>query len=158
MRLSGSNRPGTISPPTPTSAEEVSQTSGDVFSLPLDTFVLDQLKDQDRLHARRHAKQLTAYLAEGRKTNLRMWAASRVATEDAICQFLAGCRTAVMAQNKMSRVAFSAAREFDRLANSAHRRQMDWLEVLRRLDTTGVPQVTIRQADQVAIVSSPRNR
>jgi len=115
--------------------------------------VLQQLGDKQQTMAQEHAAALRERLLDQDKEAVRAWAASRIAAEDAISQIFAALRQNLFAENELSKPLMSAAKEFDQLMNSSHRRLHDWLEVLRRTEPKNAATVNIKAAQQVAIVT-----
>jgi hypothetical protein len=146
----------TISPEKPTRhapTQALPQTSPDLFQTSLDRFVLGQLDDRQQAMAEEHVTALRERLLCKDKDAVRAWAASRIAAEDVIGQIFAALRQNLFTENELSRPLMSAAKEFDQLMTSSHKRLMDWVEVLRRTEPKHSATVNIKAAQQVAIVT-----
>lgn len=134
------------------------QTPGDVCSTELDQFILDQLHEQEKKLASDHVEQLSQVLLHGNRREVRDWITRRIALEDSVGQLYAVKRMALLRNNGLTKLVLLSLRELDKLVTNSHRRAMDWLEVLRRLDQHEKPTIRIDAANQVAILSgSPKD-
>jgi hypothetical protein len=134
--------------------EAAPRTSGDVRVTPFDRAPLDQVPEHEQADAQAHAGQLATTIATGNKSQVRTWLSHRIAEADALCQRYQALREVLLAPGTVSRSILRNARDLDSLANSQHRRMLDFLEVLRRLDQRDVkPVVQIRSAESVAVVA-----
>jgi hypothetical protein len=118
-----------------------------------DEFVSRQLSAQEAELAREHAEHLVAALESGDSSRIRSWVARRLVSEDVVSQLHAARREALVRENQLSGALVRALKAFDGLANSAHRRALDWAELLLRLEGGRAPNVRIGHAQQVAFVS-----
>jgi len=135
------------------STQPMPQTSPDIFQTGLDRFVLGQLDERQQAMAEEHVASLRERLLMQDKDTVRAWAASRIASEDAISQIFAALRQNLFTENELSKPLMSAAKEFDQLMTNSHKRLMDWVEVLRRTESKASATVNIKAAQQVAIVT-----
>jgi len=117
-----------------------------------------QLEEKDQALAREHVQQLSACLVGREGEQIRSWVSERIALEDATAQLFAARRLALASQNPLSTPLVTALKAFDALAAAAHRRALDWLEVLRRIDQPPSTTIKIHAAEQVAIMSDGGRR
>jgi hypothetical protein len=129
------------------------QGSGDRRADPLSRLLVNQLGPDEKRLAQEHRGVLTACLQAKDRNELRAWIAERAATEDIVGQIFAARRQALLRDNALSKPLLKALKEFDALASASHRRLLDLLELLRRLDQRTAASIRITEAHQVAIMA-----
>jgi hypothetical protein len=118
----------------------------------LGAFTLDQLEARERTLAKAHIETLSAALRTGSREAICAWLAQRAAEEDAVGRLYGARREAAQAQNHVSKALFMTLGRYDALATAAHRRCLDLIEVLQRLQRPTTTSVRIASADRVAVV------
>jgi len=128
------------------------QTSPDDHRDRLTDLLLGQLPPAEQARVRAHVADLSAALAAGPRELVREWVATRAAEEDALSQVYAARREAARTSNLWSKALATTLRELDALCASAHRRRMDWVELLERMSRPASANIRIASAGQVAVV------
>lgn len=129
------------------------QSSGDELEDPVGSFLLNQLRPNEQALARAHVADLAKALTSGTREEARLWAARRAGAEDALAElFQARVQALLRTHTTVNGPLLKALRTLDMLSSAAHRRGLDWLEVVERLGRPRTPAVRIGSAAQVAVL------